>query len=124
MLTDALAMDVWIPLCWGRFTSLVRVHQGRMLILRSGICCQRQKRGPYIFDIARLPVRSSQPYQCHQSKTSSKRIYQWYKQYFKYFNNNCTGEFIRPYLYILWPFSKLQKFAFVAIKEDIISYYV
>lgn len=104
----------WMPeyACWGWFRSLLRVHQGGMLIWGSGICCERWKRGPHIFDIAKLPIRSSRPYQRHQSKTSSKRIYQWYKQYFKYFNNNYTGKFIRPYLYILWPFSKPQKFCF------------
>lgn len=96
----------WMSLCWGGFRSLARFHQGRVLILRSGICCEKWKERPHIFAIIKLPTRFFQSYQYHQSPTSSKRIYQCHEQYFKYFNNNCVREFIRTYSHIFETFLK------------------
>lgn len=107
--SNALAADAQIPLRWGEFRSLVRAYQGKMLILRSGVCCERWKERLHIFAIAKLPTRSFQPYQQHHSTTSSKRIYQCYEQYVNYFNNDCVKEFVRAYSHIFETFLKITK---------------
>ena len=40
---------------------------------------------------------------------SSKRVYQYYEQHFKYFNTNIAGEILRAYLYIFKTVLKATK---------------